>query len=280
MSHRSVATFPTVSLTNIATVNDASISVRLGNSLPRLPHFKKTRWHWPAKTVNCQFAMINHRFDHESDWLAALIAHWQATGSAALHKRGVFNVALSGGASPVGFYRALSKSGWAWSATHLFIGDERWVPLDHPDSNYHLIYTAFYPLPVRLERWKTELPKAADAAADYERRLIRELGQPPRFDLILLGVGNDGHTASLFPGTKALRENVKFTAADWVPQMDAQRLTLTYPTLRQAREIWFLTKGADQQPWVQRLMQGLDATFPAGAVAIERGEIKIFNCVN
>jgi 6-phosphogluconolactonase len=224
--------------------------------------------------------MTHLRFENEQDWIAALIANWQEIGSEALQKRGVFNVALSGGSSPESLYKALSKIDWAWSATHLFIGDERWVPMDHQDSNYRMIYQAFYPLTVKLERWKTELPKAEEAAADYERRLIRDLGQPPRFDLILLGIGNDGHTASLFPGTRALQENAKYATANWVSQMDSQRLTLTYPALRQAKEIWFVSKGAGKQPWIERMVEGKSPDFPAANVQSERGAIKIFNCVN
>ncbi|MDR2463420.1 MAG: 6-phosphogluconolactonase [Verrucomicrobiales bacterium] len=223
---------------------------------------------------------ITHlRFDRESDWLAALTVNWRRLGSEALHRRGVFNVALSGGATPGNFYRVLGRADWAWSATQLFISDERWVPTAHQDSNHRMIYEAFYPLTLNLERWKTELPKAGDAAADYERRLIRALGQPPRFDLILLDVGADGHTAALFPGTRALTVRDRYAVANWVPQLGAQRLTLTYATLNQAGEIWFLARGGEKQPWLQRMEQGASPDFPAAAVTTERGEIKIFNCV-
>jgi 6-phosphogluconolactonase len=223
--------------------------------------------------------MTHLRFDNETDWIAALIAKWQEVGSEALQKRGVFNVALSGGSSPESFYRALGKIKWPWSATHLFIGDERCVPLDHKDSNYRMIYEAFYPQNIKLERWKTELFTAENVAADYERRMIRDLGQPPRFDLVLLGIGNDGHTASLFPGTKALLEDAKYAVPNWIPQLNTHRLTLTYPTLRQAKEIWFVSKGAGKQEWIERMEQGTSPEFPAAAVTTERGEIKIFNCV-
>jgi 6-phosphogluconolactonase len=224
--------------------------------------------------------MKHLHFDNEQDWIAALIAGWQEIGSDALQKRGTFNVALSGGASPGSFYRALSKTGWAWSATHLFIGDERWVPSDHKDSNYRMIYEAFYPLTINLERWKTESFTAENAAADYERRLIRDLGQPPRFDLVLLGIGNDGHTASLFPDSRALQETAKYCTASWVPQTRSQRLTFTYPTLNQAKEIWFVSKGAGKQPWIDRMVEGKSPDFPAANVTTERGDIKIFNCAN
>ncbi|MDD5261636.1 MAG: 6-phosphogluconolactonase [Methylacidiphilales bacterium] len=222
--------------------------------------------------------MTHLRFESENSWIEALIKAWQQAGSNALQKRGNFTVSLSGGSSPESFYKALSKIEWPWSSTQLFIGDERWVPADHKDSNYHMIYESFYPRNVRLERWKTELQKPEDAASDYERRLHKELSHPTRFDLVLLGIGNDGHTASLFPGTKALEENSKLAVANWVPQADAMRLTLTYPLFKLAREIWFVSKGAEKQPWIEKMAQGQGADFPAGRIACDSGEIRIFNC--
>ncbi|MDR1190447.1 MAG: 6-phosphogluconolactonase [Verrucomicrobiales bacterium] len=219
------------------------------------------------------------RFDTEQDWLSALTVNWQRLGSAALQKRGVFNVALAAGAAPEIFYRALSQVKWPWSATRLFVSDERQVSPDHPASRHRAIYRAFYPLAVNLERWKTELPKAGDTAADYERRLIRDLGQPPRFDLMVLNLGADGHAAALFPGTKALQENTRHTAAHWVPQQDAQCLTITYPVLRQAGEIWLLAKGADVQPMTRRMEQAADPDYPATVIVSERGAVKLFNCM-
>ncbi len=221
--------------------------------------------------------MTHLRFESENSWIEALIKAWQEAGSNALQKRGNFTVSLSGGASPESFYKALSKIEWPWSSTRLFIGDERWVPADHKDSNYHMIYESFYPRAIQLERWKTELQKPEEAAADYERRLHKELAHPTRFDLVLLGIGNDGHTASLFPGTKALEESSKLAVSNWVPQADAMRLTLTYPLFKLAREIWFVSKGAGKQPWIEKMALGQGTDFPAGRITCDYGEIRIFN---
>ena len=222
--------------------------------------------------------MTHLRFESEAAWLDALLNAWQKCGSAALQKRGNFTVALSGGSSPESLYKALSKIDWPWSSTQFFIGDERWVPADHKDSNYRMIYEAFYPRNIRLERWKTELSKPEEAAADYERRLLRELAHPPRFDLVLLGIGNDGHTASLFPGTKALDESTRLTSSNWVPQMDSMRLTLTYPILKLAREIWFVSKGASKQEWISKMTDGSTPNFPAARVGSENSVPCIYNC--
>jgi len=223
--------------------------------------------------------MKHFPFPTESAWIEALLAAWQKCGAEALQKRGSFTVALSGGSSPESFYKALSRIEWPWSSTKFYIGDERCVPIDHKDSNYRMIYESFYPHTIQLERWKTELAKPEEAAIDYERRLRRELGDPPRFDLVLLGIGNDGHTASLFPETKALLETSRLAVSNWVPQVDAMRLTLTFPMLSRAREIWFVSKGQGKQSWIEKMTAGTGTDFPAGQITCQHGEISIFNCL-
>ncbi|NJK91188.1 MAG: 6-phosphogluconolactonase [Blastochloris sp.] len=224
--------------------------------------------------------MTHHKFTSESDWIDALIRKWQEIGTEALQSRGTFYVSLSGGSSPASLYRALASTDWPWSSTVMFIGDERWVSSEHKDSNYHMIYECFYPHKVRLERWRTELAKPEEAATDYHKRLCKELGQPPRFDLALLGVGNDGHTASLFPGTPALLEEEHYTTSNWVPQMDSMRLTMTYRLFYQAREILFVSKGASKQEWLDKLEKRTDTTFPAARIESKSGLLSIYNCVN
>lgn len=223
--------------------------------------------------------MEHFKFESEEEWIKALVAKWQEVGTAALNARGTFYVSLSGGSSPESLYKALAKTDWPWSSTHMFIGDERKVPIDHKDSNYRMIYESFYPHKIRLERWKTELTQPEDMAYDYKKRILRELGEPPRFDLVLLGVGNDGHTASLFPETKALQVKDSFTAANWVPQMDSMRLTMTYPLFYQAREIIFVSKGAGKQDWLEKLEKGTDKSFPAALIESKSHALSIYNCV-
>jgi 6-phosphogluconolactonase len=222
--------------------------------------------------------MTERSFDNAQAWLAALVEAWQSAGGQALRQRGEFIVALSGGSTPAAFYKELAKLDWPWSSTRLFIGDERWVPSDHEQSNHRMIYEAFYPKPLSLERWKTEMASPAEAAMDYEKRTLRVAGDPPRFDLVLLGIGSDGHTASLFPGTDALDEFVRYAIHNRVPQLETTRLTYTYALLAQARDIWFLAKGADKQPWIQKMAAGNDRSFPAARVEAPRGTVTIFNC--
>jgi 6-phosphogluconolactonase len=172
-------------------------------------------------------------------------------------------------------YKKLAASAWAWEATSLYIGDERWVPRDHKDSNYRMIFESFYPHPIRLERWKTELAKPDEAAADYAKRIKGHLLNN-RFDLILLGIGTDGHTASLFPGTAALGIEDKICAANWVEQHDTHRLTFTYPLLKLARNVWFVASGDSKKPWIEKMAAGTDKSFPAARVECEASEPVIY----
>lgn len=214
-------------------------------------------------------------FATEEAWLDGLLNAWQQTGGASLQSRGDFKVALAGGSTPAAFYKSLSKTEWPWAATRFFIGDERWVPIDHAQSNYRMIYESFYPHKIQLTRWKTELTKPEEAALDYERQLKQELSQPPRFDLILLGIGEDGHTASLFPNTRGLDEESRLCISNHVPKLETFRLTFTYPLISNAREVWFLAKGEKKLPWIEKMIKGTDTSFPAARIKCA-GEVKIF----
>lgn len=216
-----------------------------------------------------------HTFPDQVTWLEGLLGQWDRAGGTALHERGEFFAALSGGTTPAPFYQALARRNWAWEASRFFIGDERWVPHDHPQSNHRMIYESFYPRPIRLERWKTELPKPEEAAAEYERRVRNLLHDPPRFDLILLGIGNDGHTASLFPGTTGLTVQDRLTTWHYVDAARMPRLTFTYPLLHLAREIWFLASGPEKKVWIDRMLAGR-TDFPAGRVTCAGAPPKIF----
>jgi 6-phosphogluconolactonase len=215
----------------------------------------------------------------EPAWIDALMEGWEAIGGEALAARGTFHVALSGGSTPATFYRALARSKWPWSATQLYIGDERCVSPDHKDSNFKMIYEAFYPVKPNLHRWKTELGDYARAALDYEHLIKRETGDPPRFDLVLLGIGEDGHTASLFPGTTGLKEETRMVVLNPVPQLKTKRLTFTYPALRRARRIWFLSRGNSKRPYVDKMAAGQGASFPAGGVVCDTAPPVIHHCL-
>jgi 6-phosphogluconolactonase len=166
-----------------------------------------------------------------------------------------FTVALAGGATPRGAYTLLADEGkrasLPWEKIHVFFGDERPVPPEHCESNYGMAWDALLshlPIPAdNVHRIRGELN--AQAAADqYEAELRRhfqlQVGQMPRFDLVMLGMGGDGHTASLFPESPALNETSRLVIANWVDEVQQYRLTVTFPVLNNAREIMFLVAGS------------------------------------
>src|SRR4051812_16912249 len=162
-------------------------------------------------------------------------------GHAAISERGRFTVALSGGSTPRSLYSLLAKdhADFDWNRTFLFFGDERHVPPDHADSNYGMVKESLLSkitIPdTNVHRVHAELPDASAAAAEYDRQLRTffecKPGQFPRFDLILLGLGTDGHTASLFPGSAGLEEESRLVIANWVEKFKTHRLTFTFPVL-------------------------------------------------
>jgi 6-phosphogluconolactonase len=167
----------------------------------------------------------------------------------ALAARGRFRIALAGGSTPRALYAQLAAAGdLDWARTDVFFGDERAVGPDDPQSNFRmaretLLQPAAVP-PENVHRMRGEDPDLESAAFDYETALGGP--SPPPFDLVLLGMGGDGHTASLFPGTAALDERARLCVANDVPQLQTRRLTLTYPVLSAARDLLFLVAGADK----------------------------------
>lgn len=178
-------------------------------------------------------------------------------------------VVLSGGKTPQRMYELLASSPRRdevrWSQLHFFWADERAVPPEHPESNFRLVHqTLLAPLGIaadRVHRICTELPDLEQAACAYEQDIRRffalpEESTPPAFDLVFLGVGSDGHTASLFPGTDAVREQRRWVVANWVPQRSAWRITLTFPVLNAASCVGFLVSGAAKASAVARALAG------------------------
>jgi len=178
-------------------------------------------------------------------------------------------LALSGGSTPGRLYKRLGnepaiRNRLPWDNIHFFWGDERHVPPDHPQSNYRMACDtlfAFAPVPAEnIHRVSTEEPDAAVAAEKYERELCAffelEAGQLPRFDCILLGMGPDGHTASLFPGTDALHETQRRVVANWVEKLKTQRITLTAPVLNNAALIIFLVSGHEKAEVLKKVLEG------------------------
>ena len=188
----------------------------------------------------------------------------------AIEERGAFTVALSGGSTPKALYNKLKDQGDAidWSRVFVFFSDERTVGPDDKDSNYHMAMTnGFETLPIpknQIIRMKGEIdPKTA--AAEYEKEIHTHVNDSS-FDLILLGMGDDGHTASLFPETKALSEKKRFVVENVVPQKDTTRITFTYPLLRKAQNIMFLAVGASKAEMVKKVLNDHDHKYPSGEV--------------
>ena len=182
--------------------------------------------------------------------------------------RGGFNVVLSGGSTPRGLFSLLAadealRAQVPWRKTNFFWGDERHVPPDHPDSNFRMakevLLSKLAVDPKRIWRIKGEIENTETAAEEYERTLIGHFYlaevQLPRFDLVLLGMGPDGHTASLFPGTKALHEQEHRVVSNWVGKFDSDRITMTARVLNNAANIVFLVSGDDKAPALKSVLE-------------------------
>ena len=185
----------------------------------------------------------------------------------AIQRNNRCTIALAGGSTPKRLYTVLASDPYRneipWDRLHLFLGDERYVPDDHPDSNFRMVREALldhvnvpesqvYPVPTYLD--------AASAAAEYEK-LIRKTfevtyGSVPVFDLVLLGIGGDGHTASLFPGTQALDVHDRLVVDNDVPQQDSTRITFTIPLLQAAASTILLATGDDKADAISRAVNG------------------------
>jgi 6-phosphogluconolactonase len=193
----------------------------------------------------------------------------------AVRERGFFSVVLSGGATPLKLYGLLASNEYRgavqWGLAHFFWGDERCVPPDSLESNFNsanqsLLSKVDIP-PENIHRIKSELPPMA-AAKSAEDELVSffrvEPGAPPPFDLVLLGLGSDGHTLSLFPGTEALDEEKMLVAANRVPKLDAWRVTLTLRAVQGAKRAVFLVSGEEKAVAMKDVLEGKD--LPAARV--------------
>ncbi len=191
-----------------------------------------------------------------------------------------FNVALSGGSTPKLLFHNLIKyykNTLDWNKINFFWSDERYVPLDDPESNAGMAFTELFdPLEqedLNIYPVDTSLSPSEEAAEAYER-LILSIHPPlqpvPRFDLILLGMGDDGHTASLFPETEALHENSKLISANWVPKFEKWRITFTFPLINSAKNVIFLVSGANKAEIVRDIFNN-SKDYPAAQVSPVEG---------
>lgn len=204
--------------------------------------------------------------DAEALAQAAAALFVQLTTEAAIARGRAF-VALSGGSTPKRMGELLASDPYRervpWEKLEIFWGDERWVPEASPESNAGVAKRTFLdqvPVPpAQVHPFPTTAADPAAAAAAYEQTLRDVLAQPtgvPVFDLILLGMGDDGHTASLFPGTGALGETEALAVANPVPKLDTVRLTLTYPVLNAGRDVLFLIGGAGKAETLAAVLEG------------------------
>lgn len=212
----------------------------------------------------------------------AAAADFAARATGAVQASGRFTVALSGGSTPKTLYSLLAtKPDIPWDKICFFWGDERHVPPDHPESNYRMANEALLSkVPVRPEnifRIHAEENDAAAAAMQYEQALRDSFhlspGQFPRFDLILLGTGPDGHTASLFPGTAALNEPQRLVVANWVPKFNTHRITFTFPVLNAAACVMFLASGPDKAAILREILENPAADLPSQRVQPTNGAL-------
>ena len=218
----------------------------------------------PSETPEATFAAC-------ADWLVDHLA-------AAIRARGVARIALAGGSTPRRLYHMLAqhyRNALEWQRVEFYFGDERNVPRDHANSNFRMARQAlFEPLGIQPHR---TFPMISEQQRDPERDaqayedILRSwtAGRVPRFDVTLLGLGSDGHFASLFPDTPALAERDRLTVVNPVPKLHGHRLTLTFPVFEAAREVVFLVIGADKQPALDRIREGREQ-LPAETLASRR----------
>jgi 6-phosphogluconolactonase len=224
----------------------------------------------------------------ENEWANAAAEILLEACDKAIKQRGRMSLVLSGGSTPRRFYQALTDAPWneryPWRQIAFLFGDERCVPPDHPDSNYAMADAAlFRPLGIRPEqiyRMQGEHPDIRAAARDYEEtiRTLTNCPAPaiPQLDLILLGLGEDGHTASLFPGTDALQNRTDLVTVGHAPKNILSRLTLTLGVLNQASMVLFLVTGSAKARIVREVLEprtDAERGLPAASVKPVRGRL-------
>ena len=206
-------------------------------------------------------------------------------GKLAIAERGRYTVALSGGSTPRGLHQELVTnfaSQLPWNKVFFFWGDERHVPPDFPESNFRMAKeTLLSKLPIpgtHIFRMPGEIPDANQAAGLYEQTLrdffqLSTEDKLPKLDFILLGMGPDGHTASLFPGSPALKEKHSWVVGNWVEQHSTFRITFTYPLLNNAANVMFLIKGGDKAEMVRKALKDPSAGLPCQGVKPANGKL-------
>jgi 6-phosphogluconolactonase len=225
-------------------------------------------------------------YANPADLAAAAAKEFFARALRAHAKESIFSCALSGGSTPSALFAQMSAPGTLarlplgfWSSVHYFWGDERDVPPDHPDSNYRLAQeTLLSKIEIpesNIHPIRPEFGPASVAAVSYEEELRRFFalrpGEIPRLDLIFLGMGDDGHVASLFPHSEALNEKTRLAAAPWVAQFNSYRVTLTLPVINNAACVIFLIQGSSKAETLRRVLTEVSCPDKLPAQAIRPG---------
>ena len=226
---------------------------------------------------------VSETADESARQAAELVA---ALSERAVRDRGRFAVALSGGSTPRRLHAVLASEEYhrriSWPHWHVFWGDERAVPQEHDDSNYRMARETLLDHVALNESQVHRIRGESNpvwAAAEYEQTIRQALdAEIPVFDLILLGMGDDGHTASLFPGSEALQEDRRLVAADWAPHLGARRITFTLPLINRAAAVAFLVEGARKANMVRRVLRSGpgEEPLPASLVQPASGELHWF----
>jgi 6-phosphogluconolactonase len=222
-------------------------------------------------------------FDNGEGVADFAVTKWIEISSQAIAAKGSFTVALSGGKTPVRFYKRLAaaRDTLSWDKTYLFLVDERFVSPSHSASNYglieeHLLSHAKIP-DENVHRIQTEEITLEESARRYEedvRRFFRiEGGSVPQFDLIMLGVGEDGHTASLFPGKSSLREGTRLAIPVTAGKFPGERITLTLPVINNASKIIFLVTGRSKARVLKEIVENKKSSLPASRVHPKQGMV-------
>lgn len=204
------------------------------------------------------------------------------TANKGINQNGRFTVALSGGSTPKLLHQKLVSASLDWKKVFFFFGDERNVPPDRHESNFRMAFeTLFHPLNIEhanIYRWQTEIGNPLEVAIDYAFRAATFFEGFPRFDLILLGLGTDGHTASLFPQTEALEESSDIAVANWVDKLEEERFTLTFPLINNAANIAFLVSGKEKAATLKEVIEGefRPKILPAQSVSPANGTLHWF----
>lgn len=226
--------------------------------------------------------MKPHNLRISADPVVDLASQLEMAAREAIGARGRFSVALSGGSTPRALYQLLASPQWMqrleWQKCAIFFGDERAVAPDNALSNFKMASEALLNhVPARVYRMEAERADLENAARDYETQL-RALNGP--LDVVLLGLGDDGHTASLFPHSPQLNETEKWVTATPIAPMEprVRRLTLTFPAINAARNAWFLVSGAGKAARVAEVLNGPRDVqrLPSQGVALQDGELSWF----